>query len=139
MRYLSIDLGEKRTGIAMGDDETGLVSPLEVIVAVRGEAQMVAILKVIERQRPNAIVIGLPLNMDGTEGGAAKSVRDFAEQISAHAKLPVHLQDERLTSYAADQRMSQSGRTHKQKKELRDALAAAEILRDWMERSSRQI
>jgi putative Holliday junction resolvase len=133
MRYLCIDLGDKRTGIAMGDDETGLISPIEVIVMPRGEAQLNAVLKSIDQQRPGAIVLGLPLNMDGTEGRAAKSVREFAAQLGTKTKLPIHFQDERLTSYAADQRMSQSGRTHKQKKELRDALAAAEILRDFFD------
>lgn len=133
MRYLCIDLGDKRTGIALGDDETKLVSPIEVIVAPRrSDALMQALLRVIDQQRPHALVIGLPLNMDGSEGAASRSVREFGEQLSAKSNLPVHFQDERLTSYAADQRMAQSGRTHKQKKQLRDALAAAEILRDFL-------
>lgn len=133
MRYLGIDLGDKRTGLALGDDETRIVSPLEVIVAARGSGAFVPeILKAIERQKPGALVIGLPINMDGSEGPAAKTVRAFGESLSQRVKLPVHFQDERLTSHAADQRMAQSGRTHKQKKELRDALAAAEILRDFL-------
>ncbi len=133
MRYLCIDLGEKRTGLALGDDETKLVSPIQVIVMPRGDAMMQSLLKSIEQQRPAALVLGLPLNMDGTEGPASKNVREFATQLAQHTNLPIHFQDERLTSYAADQQMSQTGRTHKQKKELRDALAAAEILRDWMD------
>ena len=132
MRYLCIDLGDKRTGIAMGDDETKLVSPIQVIVMPRGEAHLKFVLKTIDEQRPSAIVLGLPLNMDGTEGPAAKSVRDFGEQLATGTNLPIHFQDERLTSYAADQRMAQTGRTHKLKKELRDARAAAEILRDFL-------
>jgi putative Holliday junction resolvase len=71
--------------------------------------------------------------MDGTEGPAAKAARDFGERLAARSNLPVHFQDERLTSYAADQSMAQSGRTHKQKKELRDALAAAELLREILD------
>ena len=133
MRYLCIDLGEKRTGVAMGDDETDLVSPVDVVVAPRTSAALIReLLSVIDRQRPHALVIGLPLNMDGTEGAATKSVREFGAKLQAQTKLPIHFQDERLTSFAADQRMAQSGRTHKQKKELRDALAAAEILRDFL-------
>ena len=134
MRYLCIDLGEKRTGLALGDDETRLVSPLDVIVAPRSNATfMAALLTVIEQQKPDALVIGLPINMDGSEGPAAKSVRSFGDSLSEKSRLPIHFQDERLTSHAADQRMAQSGRTHKQKKELRDALAAAEILRDFLQ------
>ncbi len=132
MRYLAIDFGDKRTGLAAGDDETGLVSPLEVIQLPRGPALLDALIRSIERQRPDAIVIGLPLNMDGTEGPAAKATRELGEKLQERVKLPIHYQDERLTSYAADQRMARTGRTHKQKKQLRDALAAAEILRDFL-------
>lgn len=135
MRYLSIDLGDKRTGIALGDDETTLVSPTDVITVPRSKIDLLmqALLKVIQEQKPHALVIGLPLNMDGTEGSAAKSARAFGELLTKHTPLPIHFQDERLTSFAADQSMAQTGRTHKQKKELRDALAAAEILRDYFD------
>ena len=133
MRYLSIDLGDKRTGLAVGDDESGVVSPLDVLVMPRGPRLVDAILNVIRLHDLQALVIGLPINMDGREGAAAKAAREFGEQLRAQTSLPVHFQDERLTSYAADQRMSQSGRTHKQKKQLRDALAAAEILRDFFD------
>lgn len=133
MRYLCLDLGDKRTGVAAGDDESGLVSPVEVIAQPRGEGLFKAVLKSIQEHAPAAIVIGLPLNMDGTEGPAAKGVREFADELKRRMSLPIHFQDERLTSYAADQRMAQSGRTHKQKKQLRDALAAAEILRDFLD------
>jgi len=131
MRYLGIDLGDKRTGLALGDDETGLIAPLDVIAARRGESLLAALLEAIDQQRPAAIVIGLPINMDGTEGPAAKTSREFGELLHHRSGLPVIYQDERLTSYAADQHMAQTGRTHKQKKQLRDALAAAEILRDF--------
>ena len=133
MRYLCIDLGDKRTGLALGDDETRIVSPIDDVVAPRlSDALMNSMIKTIDQQRPHALVVGLPLNMDGTEGAAAKSVREFGTQLAIKSQLPVHYQDERLTSYAADQRLAQSGRTHKQKKELRDALAATEILRDFL-------
>jgi putative holliday junction resolvase len=133
MRYLSIDLGDKRTGLAVGDDDSGVISPVEVLVTPRGEALIAAILKSIDQHEPHALVIGLPVNMDGSEGPAAKTVREFGETLRLRCDLPIHFQDERLTSYAADQRMSQTGRTHKQKKHLRDALAAAEILRDYFD------
>lgn len=132
MRYLAIDLGDKRTGLAAGDDLTGVVSPLVVIEIRRGEALVDALLKEVHEHGPDEIVIGLPLNMDGTEGDAAKGVREFGVELESRSGKPVRYQDERLTSYAADQRMARTGRTHKRKKELRDALAAAEILRDFL-------
>ena len=133
MRYLCIDLGDKRTGLALGDDETNLVAPLEVVVQPRGDLLAKSLFEAISAQRPGAIVIGLPLNMDGTEGPAAKSAREFGEFVRQRSGLNVHYQDGRLTSYAADQRMSQTGRTHGQKKAIRDAIAAAEILRDFLD------
>jgi len=133
VRYLAVDLGAKRTGLAAGDDVTRLVQPVEVLQVPRGPALMDALAKAVDRHGPDAIVVGMPLNMDGSEGAAAKDVRAFAADLAARTRLPVHLQDERLTSFEADARMAQSGRTHKQKKELRDALAAAAILEDWLD------
>ena len=133
MRFLAVDLGAKRTGLAAGDDVTRLVQPVEVLQVPRGPALMDALAKAVERHGPDAIVLGIPINMDGSEGAAAKDVRTFAADLAARTRLPVHLQDERLTSFEADARMAQSGRTHKQKKELRDALAAAAILEDWLD------
>lgn len=132
MRYLAIDLGAKRTGIAGGDSVMKLVQPLEVLQVARGPALLDQLAKTVEKHGPDALVVGLPLNMDGTEGGAARDVRAFAQTIAARVNLPVHLQDERLSSFSADERMSQSGLTHKQKKELRDALAACTILEDFL-------
>ena len=77
MRFLAIDLGDKRTGLAIGDDETKIASPLTVIEIVRGDALIDAIADSIKDHAPDAIVLGLPLNMDGTEGPQAKLVRDF--------------------------------------------------------------
>lgn len=136
MRYLAIDLGDKRTGFAVGDDFTRMASPVGMAELPVGPRLIEAIAQVIREHEPGAIVIGLPLNMDGTEGDAAKRVRAFGEQLAATIGLPVHVQDERLTSYAADQRMAQTGRTHKQKKQIRDAIAAAEILRDFLDTRS---
>ncbi|HEX8875451.1 MAG TPA: Holliday junction resolvase RuvX [Phycisphaerales bacterium] len=138
MRYLAIDLGDKRTGLALGDPVTGIVSPLEVIetpLAANAGAQLLAdIAKRIETHLGRAeadIVLGLPLNMDGSEGPQAKKIRAFGERLAASTKRTVRFHDERLTSVEADWSMSQSGMTHKQKKERRDALAAAAILRDY--------
>ncbi|MCP3905096.1 MAG: Holliday junction resolvase RuvX [Planctomycetes bacterium] len=133
MRYLAIDLGQKRTGLAVGDDVTGVVSPVGVIQATPGEAVLRRIEDALAEHMPDAIIVGLPLNMDGTEGDAARGARGFGAVLAERCHVPVHYQDERLTSYAADQQMARSGRTHKQKKELRDALAAAQILRDFLE------
>lgn len=143
MRYLAIDLGEKRTGVALGDALTRLASPLETLEiglgAGGGEELLAALARVVAAQlgeRPGdkgELVFGLPLNMDGTEGPQAKKVRAFAAKLAERTGRAAHFQDERLTSVAADWTMSRSGMTRKQKKEKRDALAAAHILRDFLE------
>ncbi|MBL9120119.1 MAG: Holliday junction resolvase RuvX [Phycisphaerae bacterium] len=138
MRYMAIDLGERRTGIATGDAITGLVQPRVVIEQSKGEELLRKLLVEINDFGPNRLVVGLPFNMDGTEGPAAKSVRAFVEQLASRAQVPIDYQDERLTSFAAEKHLDRSGRTRKEKKELRDALAAAEILRDYLRRISGQ-
>ena len=131
-RFLAVDVGGKRTGLALGDTITRMAMPVEVLHVPRGPALLDAIAKAVKEHAPNAIVMGLPLNMDGSEGPAAVQARAFAEEVRVRTGIPVHLQDERLTSFEADQRMARSGRTHGEKKELRDALAAAALLEDFL-------
>lgn len=132
MRYLSIDLGDKRTGVAAGDSITRIVQPVEVVSVPRGPALLDALVKLIVEHAPDELVLGMPYNMDGTEGPRALATRAFAQTLAARSNLQVHLQDERLTSFAAEQRLNRSGRTHGQKKQLRDALAACTLLEDFL-------
>lgn len=138
MRYLAIDLGDKRTGLAVGDAQTGSAMPLAVLEAPidrrGGEELLEALAKAIDEQigTGGELVVGLPVNMDGTEGPRAKGVRAFAGRIAERTGLAVHFQDERLSSASADWTMARSGLTRGQKKERRDALAAAEILRGFL-------
>lgn len=133
MRCIAIDLGDRRTGLAVGDPATGIVTPLDVVEVRVGEALLDALVERIERHDPQVVVIGLPINMDGTEGERARLVRSFAARIDQRVDVPVRFQDERLSSFAADLAMARSGRTHKQKKRRRDALAAAAILQDYFD------
>ena len=132
MRYLAVDLGDRRTGLAAGDDIVRLVQPVEVIQVPRGPALVDVLVRAVDRHGPDALVIGLPLNMDGSEGPAARAVREFGARLAERTRLPLHFQDERLTSFEADERMARSGRTHREKRELRDALAACAILEGFL-------
>ena len=131
-RFLALDLGDRRTGLALGDSLTNIVSPIGTINVAKGPALLDALKKVLEENAPDEIVIGLPLNMDESEGAASKAVREFVLQIAQLTNKPIHLHDERLTTFEADSRMAQSGRTHAEKKALRDSLAAAAILEDYL-------
>lgn len=131
---MAIDLGDARTGLATGDTVTMLVSPagtLEVsIKAAGGDELLRAIAKAVALHGPGTLIIGLPLNMDGTEGPRAKSVRAFSQRIAELTKLPIAFQDERLTTAQADWDMARSGLTRGQKKAKRDQIAAATLLTD---------
>ena len=133
MRYLAFDLGDKRTGLAIGDDETGIVSPVATVECSMDGSLLDRLSLCIEQHEPDELVVGLPLNMDGTYGPQARRIAAFAERLAERVLLPIHLQDERLSSAAADEAMSQSGLTHKQKKHRRDALAAAAILKSFLD------
>jgi len=132
MRFLAIDLGDKRTGIAVGDDELAMAQPVCVLEVPIGELLINAIVKTIDEQGVDELVIGLPLNMDGSPGQRVFITNEFAKELKAATKMQLHFQDERLTSSAAEEKLSSSGKTHKQKKKIRDALAAAEILNDFL-------
>ncbi|MEO1535496.1 MAG: Holliday junction resolvase RuvX [Planctomycetota bacterium] len=139
-----MDLGDRRTGLASGDSATGVVSPLTVIeVELQhggGAPLLEAVARAVEDQlgdnprlQRGEVVIGVPLNMDGSAGPRVKIVRAFAARLQSRLGRAVHEQDERLTSVQADWDMAQTGLTHQQKKERRDALAAAAILGDFLE------
>ena len=136
MRYLCIDLGDKRTGFACGDDVLFLVQPLLVAQAPSREAQLVTSLKMIEEYGPDRVVLGMPFNMDGSEGPRAKLTREFGDallqRLPPRTRVTLVYQDERLSSFAAEEKLNRTGRTHGEKKALRDALAACAILEDFL-------
>ena len=141
MRSIAIDLGDKRTGIAVGDSVTRRALPLKVVevsISERGGAALVEALarevgEIVEAREACVLVVGLPLNMDGTEGPRAVGVRAFSQRLGAACGREIVFQDERLTSAQADWDMARSGLTHAQKKARRDALAAAALLQDYLD------
>lgn len=147
-RYLGVDLGTKRIGLAIGDDQTGIASPLDVIETGREiHTTTRALIALAHEYDVTDVIIGLPLNMDDTEGSQAKLSRRLAEAIEqlasidmgskeAGSPLVVHLYDERLTSFAADQLMARTELTHKQKKSRHDALAATVMLQSYLDRQA---
>jgi putative holliday junction resolvase len=130
MRFLCIDLGDKRTGLAICDGDEILASPLAVLEGQKNLPD--EIVKIAREQQVGGFVFGLPLNMDGSEGERAIQLRKFAGQIKEKINLPIFFQDERLSSFAAEKQLSQTGLTHKKKKNRIDALAAAEILNEFI-------
>ena len=132
MRFLCIDLGDKRTGLAVGDDVLRIASPVDVLEIADAARLIEALVAAVAEHEPDELVMGLPLNMDGSEGPRAKLVRQRAAELSRRTGKSVHLFDERLTSYAAEDGFKGQSLTRGQKKQRRDALAAAVILNDFL-------
>lgn len=134
MRYLAIDYGDKRTGLAICDPAEIIASPLTVIEGQKNLLRKIA--DIVKSENVDAIVLGLPLNMDDSKGPRAKLVLKFAEQLKAQLDIPVHLQDERLTTFGAGDKLAPADFTRKKKKKRLDAVAAAEILQDFLEQKN---
>ena len=131
MRYLAIDYGGKRTGLAICDASETISSPLEVL-ATAGDL-VDRITAIVKREEIEGVVIGLPLNMDGSEGEAVKKVREFGDQLEERVDVPIEYHDERLSSFDAESRFIGSELTRKKKKKRLDAVAAAAILEAFLE------
>ena len=131
MRYLAIDYGDKRTGLAICDPAETIASPFTVIHGQKELPKKIA--DIVETENVEAIVLGLPLNMDDSTGPQAKLVFKFADRLKAHLDIPIHFQDERLSSFSAEEKLSQTELTRKKKKKRLDAIAAAEILQAFLD------
>lgn len=134
MRYLAIDYGTKRTGLAICDSGETIASPLAVI---QGQKELLKkIAEVVETENVEAVVLGLPLNMTGSESSQTKLVLKFAGQLKVHLHIPVHLQDERLSSFSAEEKLASAKFTRGKKRKRLDAVAAAEILEAFLEQKT---
>lgn len=131
MRYLAIDYGGKRVGLAVCDQGEVIVSPLSVVAANSELIDVIA--GALEEQGAEAIVLGLPLNMDGTEGGGVKKVRVFGAELAEKVDIPIFFHDERLSSFDAESKLAGIGLTRKKKKNRLDAVAAASILQSFLD------
>jgi len=132
MNYLGIDWGEKRIGLAFAD-ELGIALPLPAAVGASKKDRMRQIETMITQRRAQTLVVGYPLNMDGTVGFKAKEVDVFIEELEKRFRLPVHRVDERLSSHSVEQGLKgQKNKPSRQSGEI-DSRAAALILQDFIE------
>ena len=136
MRYLAIDYGNKRTGLAICDAEETIASPFTVIHGQKGLLKKIA--DIVEAEKVEAVVLGLPLNMDDSQGPQAKLIFKFADQLKAHIDIPIHFQDERLSTFGAEEKLAAADFTRGKKKKRLDAVAAAEILEAFLEQKDLQ-
>ncbi|MCG8408471.1 MAG: Holliday junction resolvase RuvX [Phycisphaerales bacterium] len=133
-RIIGIDYGVRRIGVALGDQETGIATPLTTVEGCHNVSRDAAALaELAAAESAAAFVVGLPMNMDGSEGPQAALTRRFATELERLSELPVHFQDERLSSYAAGEVLSSTGLSRKKRRALNDPVAAQKILQAYLD------
>ena len=134
MRCLGIDYGEKRIGLAYGD-ELGVATPLQAAVQDDVEERLEGIGELIESRDMTDIVVGYPYNMDGSVGFKAREVDSFIAELEKRFSLPVHRVDERLTSNQVTRDLALTAKKERQirKSGVVDSGAATLILQDWLD------
>ncbi|HVQ37154.1 MAG TPA: Holliday junction resolvase RuvX [Pyrinomonadaceae bacterium] len=129
---LAIDLGEKRVGIAVSDALSISITRLAALPRTNWKQLLRDVDNLIQRFDAQTVVIGLPLRLNGSYGDAALEVRRLAENFARSLKVPVYLQDERLSSVAAEEDLQAKGHKRDELPDLVDSEAAAVILRDFL-------
>jgi putative holliday junction resolvase len=138
MRTLAIDFGKRRVGLAMSDAGAKLATPSEVLQITSNSQALDQITKLVKAESVQRIVLGLPLNMDGSRGAAAKEVAEFAQLLAKRTGIKMIFVDERLSTFQAEQDLLDARRegqklTRKSKKLRLDAVAAAHFLQDFLD------
>lgn len=133
MKYLAIDLGDSRTGIAIS--ESGIIaSGYETYQRVDLERDLQHIADLVKQFKIDVVVFGLPLNMDGTKGDRVQKTYDFAEALSARIDAKIDYEDERLTTVVAEEMLIDSGMRRDKRKKVIDKIAATIILQAYLDR-----
>jgi putative Holliday junction resolvase len=148
VRILGLDVGERRIGVAAADTEMRVALPVGAVERSEPAADAAAIARLMEEQKAEALVLGLPISLNGSLGPQAQSVRAFGDQLATHLGLPVEYCDERLSTVEAQRyasgvppagrgRQNRGGRSNKGRQAPRgrlDAVAAAIILQSYLDR-----
>lgn len=133
-RLMGIDLGTKTIGIALSDVNWTIATPLETIRRVKFTPDVAALLALADRHGAGALVMGLPKNLDGTEGPRAQSTRAFVRNLLPRTALPIAFWDERLSTAAVTRTLMEADASRARRAELVDKMAAAYILQGALDR-----
>jgi putative Holliday junction resolvase len=133
-RLIGFDLGEKTIGLALSDPMLTVATPLETLKRRKFGADATLIESLIRKHGVGGIVIGLPLNMDGTDGPSAQSARAFGRNLAARSELPIVFWDERLSTAAVTRTLIDADASRKRRSEVVDKMAAAYILQGVLDR-----
>ena len=136
---LGIDLGSKRIGIATSDRSGTIATPYTVLLrcgSMGGDHRNIA--KMVVEEEAEAVIVGLPLNMDGSEGKAAQAARVEATRMATVVGVPVHVHDERLTTVEADRVLMEQKMNAQARRRVVDKVAAAVMLQSWLDARAHQ-
>ena len=133
-RLLGLDLGTKTIGMALSDVTCAIATPLSTIQRKKFSHDIKLLLEVIEQHDIMAIIIGLPMNLDGSEGPRAQATRAFARNVAKHTDIPLIFWDERLSTAAVERTLLEADASRKRRAEVIDKMAAAYILQGALDR-----
>lgn len=131
---IGLDLGTKTIGVAVSDKTLSVATPFKTIKRKKFSSDANCLLEIITDKLCSGIILGLPINMDGTEGPRAQSTRAFARNFSTKSNLPITFWDERLSTVAAEKALLEADTTRKRRAEVIDHVAAAYILQGFLDR-----
>jgi putative Holliday junction resolvase len=135
MRVLALDLGSKRIGVAVSDRSGTIATPLTVLArSGRTALDHDRIRALVAEEEAELVVVGLPVNMDGSTGPAARAAITEAEALATVVGVPVELSDERRTTVSADRLLMAGGKRGPARRKIIDQAAAAVILQSWLDR-----
>ncbi len=133
-RLLGLDVGTKTVGLALSDVTRSIATPYETIKRTKFTADAKAIAAIAAKEGVGGLVIGMPFNLDGSEGPRAQSTRAFARNLAAHVDLPMSFWDERLSTAAVERHLIEADASRKRRAEVIDRMAAAYILQGALDR-----
>lgn len=133
-RFLGIDLGSIRIGLALSDELGWMAHPWQTLS--RSPQSIQEITKLVSENQISTVIIGLPRKLDGSYGAAAEQCRIFAKELQEHLSVKVQLWDERFTTAMASRQLQEAGRSQKKQRAVIDQAAAQQILQDWMDAQS---
>ena len=134
MRVLALDSGEKRIGVAVSDPLGIIAQGVTVITRKDPETDLNEIKKIIEEYKAESVVVGMPINMDGTKGKSAEKVNEFVETLKGRLSIPVYTYDERLSTKESEKFLISADVSRKKRKGVIDKMAAQLILESYLER-----
>ena len=133
MRYLALDVGDERIGVAISDEGGTLARPMETLRRVRGPASFLRLAEIVAEYAVGTIVVGLPLLPNGEEGRQVQSTHAYVRGLETHVSVPIVYWDERFSTQRAQEALIEGGAGPRHRRQRLDAAAAAVILQDFLD------